>query len=739
MYLKSLEINGFKSFANKSALEFSTPISAIVGPNGSGKSNVAESFKFVLGEQSIKSLRGKKGSDLIYNGESGKKNRAAVKVTFDNKDRKLGIEFDEVSLERVVNRDGTNEYFINGSPARLKDIAEMLAKAHVGSSGHHIISQGEADRMLNVNQKDRRAMLEDALGLRVYQYKKAESERKLEKTEENVKEVQLLRREIAPHIKFLQKHVEKIEKSKELKATLQAQYNEYLKREEIYLQNSKERIEGQIAAPKNELISIESRIVELRKTIDDSKQKSADNDDLMKLEDKNRSIKDEVQEINRKLGAKDGEIASLRRLIEKEQKRLEDEENIQVRMSDVKSKFAEIESEISGAENTDDISIIRETFQKIRGIFQNFLSQYKNENTSEALSELKNDVSSLETERKTLEDSLNQLKAQENEIEQQIRELRQKIEQEKEGYMDAEREMFEVLTKKGELESQIRILQNDLTQIDRDKEEFNRELTEGGALLGTSISQYREQSFDVNEVLSEDRTKQQQRRKELEKNKIRLEEMGTANADDIMKEYEEVTQRDAFLLREIEDLEKTSAKLKEMIGDLEETIEKKFKAGVSKINEEFNKYFQILFNGGEASLKVVTEEIPENLETGQPAETREGIEIKVSLPRKKIKGLMMLSGGERALTSIALLFAMSAVNPPPFIILDETDAALDEANSRKYGDMIESLSEQSQLILITHNRETMSRAGVLYGVTMGGDGVSKLLSIQFDEAVEVAK
>ena len=116
-----------------------------------------------------------------------------------------------------------------------------------------------------------------------------------------------------------------------------------------------------------------------------------------------------------------------------------------------------------------------------------------------------------------------------------------------------------------------------------------------------------------------------------------------------------------------------------------------------------------------------------------------GIELDVKLPNKRVKGLEMLSGGERALTSIALIFAMSQVNPPPFIILDETDAALDEANSRRYGDMIEELAKRSQLILITHNRETMSRAGVLYGVTMGGDGVSKLLSIKLDEAVAVAK
>ena len=118
---------------------------------------------------------------------------------------------------------------------------------------------------------------------------------------------------------------------------------------------------------------------------------------------------------------------------------------------------------------------------------------------------------------------------------------------------------------------------------------------------------------------------------------------------------------------------------------------------------------------------------------------RSGIEIKINLPKKRIRALEMLSGGERALTSIALLFAMSQVNPPPFLILDETDAALDEANSCKYGDMVESLAKHSQLILITHNRETMSRAQVIYGITMGADGISRLLSIKLDDATAFAK
>jgi chromosome segregation protein len=152
-----------------------------------------------------------------------------------------------------------------------------------------------------------------------------------------------------------------------------------------------------------------------------------------------------------------------------------------------------------------------------------------------------------------------------------------------------------------------------------------------------------------------------------------------------------------------------------------------------------------MFGGGKAELirvkpkvKVVNEETGDV--SSEDAEgSQEGVELDIALPNKRVKGLEMLSGGERALTSIALIFAMSQVNPPLFIILDETDAALDEANSRRYGDMISALAEKSQLILITHNRETMSRAGILYGVTMGSDGVSKLLSVKFEEAAAVAK
>jgi chromosome segregation protein len=214
----------------------------------------------------------------------------------------------------------------------------------------------------------------------------------------------------------------------------------------------------------------------------------------------------------------------------------------------------------------------------------------------------------------------------------------------------------------------------------------------------------------------------------------------------VIKEFNDAKERDAFLAHEITDLESSIEKLRELITELDGKLEEQFVVGIKKISTEFNRFFTLMFGGGEAELiTVVTktrggdDDLLEGEEDDSEKKKEDGIELVAKLPNKRVKGLEMLSGGERALTSIALIFAMSQVNPPPFIILDETDAALDEANSRRYGDMIEELAKKSQLILITHNRETMSRAGILYGVTMGGDGISKLLSVKLDDAVAVAK
>jgi chromosome segregation protein len=312
---------------------------------------------------------------------------------------------------------------------------------------------------------------------------------------------------------------------------------------------------------------------------------------------------------------------------------------------------------------------------------------------------------------------------------------------------ETEKALFELLQEQRDTDAHLSHIEQQLAVLERDRQDFKLELQEAVTLVGRDATQYfsyqikKSDESDVTEaeIVNEDRDKQRTRRRELEKLKIRLEELGMGATDDLIKEFEEAKARDEFLAKELADLETSVGNLETLIKEMQEKLEAQFFSGVDKITKEFNTFFTLMFGGGSAKLDRVKIKKRASDDEAEAEVVEEGVELNVSLPNKRVKGLEMLSGGERALTSIALIFAMSQVNPPPFIILDETDAALDEANSRRYGDMIEALAKKSQLVLITHNRETMSRAGILYGITMGADGVSKVLSVKFDEAIINAK
>ncbi|MGH7936659.1 MAG: AAA family ATPase, partial [Chthoniobacterales bacterium] len=312
MRLKSIELSGFKSFAKKTSLEFGSAITGIVGPNGSGKSNIAEAFRFVLGEQSMKSMRGKRGEDLIWNGSgaSPRAGRAGVKLIFDNSDRAFNLDFDEVSLERVVHRDGVNDYVLNNSTVRLRDISELLSQANIGASGHHIISQGEADRVLSAGLRERREMIEDALGLTAYLYKREEAGRKMEKTAENMREVESLRRELSPHLKFLQSQVKKIEESHKLRDDVAERYAEYLKRESVYLRAAGGLLKEETDAPAREHKALDAKIADLRRELGKKQGLDAGGRELMDLEHEGRTSRQRREAITRELGRIEGEIAA---------------------------------------------------------------------------------------------------------------------------------------------------------------------------------------------------------------------------------------------------------------------------------------------------------------------------------------------------------------------------------------------------------------------------------------------
>jgi len=752
MYLKELTISGFKSFAKKGELQFSAPITAIVGPNGSGKSNVAESFRFVLGEQSVKSMRGKRGEDLIWGGSSqiARGNRASVTITLDNANRVFPLDFSEVKLERVVHRDGQNEYILNGSTVRLKDIQELLASANIGSTGHHIISQGEADRILTANPKERREMIEDALGLKIYQYKRQEAERKLTKTTENVAQVESLRRESAPHLKYLEKQVQKIEKSLELQEKLKLVYAEYLKREDVYIASHHDRLLGEKREPEAKLKKVLEALSDAKETLRAS-ESNEDSKELITAQETVDKVTKSRQEAEREFSKCEGQIALLERKLADFEKRSKQVSGKAIAYEDISNLIKDIEQQVSRAVQKEEVPFLQRALTDIVHKLKVFIEKSTTVD-NQGIEFDKEELERLTGEIKRLTKTLEQAKEDETEARARYEAIEQQRQKEAVDGREAERTVFRLVGEQRELETKIERLDRELAILDRDRNEFKRELQEAVALLGRAAAQYYDfvvkdaegKELTPEAVIAENRDMQRTRRHELEKLKIRLEELGIGATEDVVKEFNDAKARDAFLAHEITDLEASIVQLRELIGELEAKLEEQFVVGIEKISTEFNRFFTLMFGGGEAALETVKikkrgdNEEDEDLDDEDKVK-EDGIELIAKLPNKRVKGLEMLSGGERALTSIALIFAMSQVNPPPFIILDETDAALDEANSRRYGDMIEELAKKSQLILITHNRETMSRAGILYGVTMGSDGISKLLSVKLDDAMAVAK
>ncbi|MDP2651077.1 MAG: hypothetical protein Q8O98_00630, partial [bacterium] len=570
-------------------------------------------------------------------------------------------------------------------------------------------------------------------------------------------QVESLRREIAPHLKFLKKQVEKYEKAESMRTDLETLAKQYFKAEEEYLNNGRQRTKNERQAIEAGLAKLAGELAEAKKTLEKVASEKNKGQQVLELESEIARTRAKKSGFERELGRVEGLIDATDRTIKKERELAASEEHKMIRLKDVEELLDEVSS----------LTLVEKIVERIK----EFIKERRSEASSTRIIEAEARIEELSKEKQDAEHALNKLNEEESELRKKYEDLKKEIEQDKDSGRDAEKAVFGIMSEENELRSKLSLVRAEEEKLNLEEAEFRRELEEVGHLVGPEVLKYREASESSNShaspslrglprdsnvedssALQAERREQEERKREIQKLKIRLEDAGLSGADEVLKEHKETSERDEFLARELLDLLKSAESLKELVKDLQERLATEFSSGIEKINKEFGELFQLMFGGGEAELVLVKEvgrsggirsELG-NLDLGSDLEEteeeiEEGLDIKVNLPRKKIRSLMMLSGGERALTSIALIFALSAVNPPPFIILDETDAALDEANSRKYGDMVERLAKRSQLILITHNRETMSRAGVIYGVTMSSSGASKLLSIAFDDAVQVAK
>ena len=358
MYLKKIEMQGFKSFADKTVIELMPGITGVIGPNGSGKSNISDAIRWVLGEQSMKSLRGSKAQDLVFSGTQSRKSLgyAEASLVFDNTDNSLPIEYTEVTVTRKIYRSGESELYINKTPCRLKDVLELFMDTGIGRDGYSIIGQGKIDEILSNKSENRRRVFEEAAGIVKYRVRKIESERKLERTKLNLLRINDILTEIEANIEPLKQQSEKAKKYLDLREELKSieiglfLYNiEKFKKELQEIdENGKVMIEN-CQEEEQKLEKAKADKEELKVNIDEITQK------IEEMSNIGFESKKQIEQLNSEIN-----VANTKKLNNKE-----NSERLKKEIEDLKEKIKEFNEEIqSRKEKKDRLKENKEKFTK---------------------------------------------------------------------------------------------------------------------------------------------------------------------------------------------------------------------------------------------------------------------------------------------------------------------------------------------------------------------------------------
>mgnify|MGYP003804630175 FL=1 len=706
---KSLEILGFKSFPEKITFDFSKNLTAIVGPNGSGKSNVVDAIRWVLGEQSFKNLRVSNLVEIIFSGNLKKPPAgfASVKATFNNSSKIFPVDFEEIEITRKIYRDGTSEYFLNKSSIRLKDLVGILASAKLGVKGLGIINQGSVDLFLRSSPIERVEMIEEMIGLKELRLKKNEASNKIEETKNNLEQSRNILMELEPNLRSLKRQVDKWEKRKDKELELQEkekiyfsfkikQLNENFRIPEI----NEELLISEIQTIKNFLKEEENKLT-LENSISDSVIKN-------ELQTKLRNLEYKRDEVLRSLGSLEGQIKIISNF----------QTTPNFSLSQATNKLQEILSSLNSFLGFSDLEKLKIEIQKLIGSLKKFLSDEENRQNS-TQDELVNQRDKIqkelnlilgEIEKATKE--INDLDSQEFQKTQSLKELIFKIENQRKILKEKEDSLNNLNFLKEKREFYENDLRKKMQESNLNFEEFIKQNQE--LINKPEIGELEAEKLEI----------------QIFKLKKELATIGEVD-EEIINSFNDLKERFEFITNQKQDLEKALNDLENLNSFLTEKIKTDFQEAINSISKEFQKYFEILFQGGKANLKIV----PLIKNDNGNSQTIEGIEINVNLPRKKIKSIEALSGGERSLTSLAILLAIVSFSKPPFLVLDEVDASLDETNSLKLANLLKETSQDVQFILITHNRAVMQVADILYGVTMR-DGISKVFTLNFKESQE---
>lgn len=809
MYLRKVTLQGFKSFAKKTVIDFEPGITGIVGPNGSGKSNVSDAIKWVLGEQSMKNLRSKKGEDVIFAG-SGTKSKsgvAEVSIELDNKDKIVPIDYTDVIITRRIYRSGDSEYLINNNRARLMDISEILSKSGFGRSTYTVIGQGMVDKLITQTTEERRELFQDASGVKHFYVKRDQALKKFKETRDNLTRVSDVVRELKPRLSGLERKQEEAKERKKLTLKLRDFQKKYfgsglLKiKDSLFDQEKKyEEISKEISTVKGEVDKISKQLEErtgnLAKTEEEKREKELEQLEakMQELQDKLlRTVREDALSLQRQKYFKDN-LPRLRKekgetgeQVRKKEHEIENLKKKQVEFSGELKKIEDLKKDFDSDKGKilspgDLVRKIKETLNTLLGKLKKE-KDFDNKKLQDEISELvkfldKQDEETLKdsaVERVRLELKIEKISSEIGSRDGLLRQAEEVLEMHKEkeekisseiseaaslgdsasnsnGHKNIESQIEELKKdrdkRKKELEeirTKFRSKESEFFEVEkqyREKRDVEFQYTDELTRVEIEIARLKTKKEDISNEVRELELKEEDlefisipenERSDLsgKLNKLRhkLEFMGGAISREDEKEYDEVRKRYDFLTNQSEDLSEALKTTKKIVVELENKIHDQFHEKFEKISQKFNHYFGELFGGGVAKLILKEGETDEDMI----------IEIQAIPPGKRMHTLTTLSGGEKSLTSIALLFAIFSVNPTPFCVLDEVDAALDESNSLRFSNLLVGLSKKTQFIVVTHNRETMKNAANLYGITMGADKVSQVLSLRLKEAVEYSK
>ncbi len=793
MEFKKIQLNGFKSFADKTNFLIENGLTGIVGPNGCGKSNIVESLRWVMGETSAKSMRGSGMEDVIFSGTSNKasKNIAEVSVIVTNDKNEGPVQYrelNEVSVRRKIEKDKGSKFYINDKEVRARDAQMFFADLSTGAHSPSMISQGRIGALVTAKPTDRRAILEEAAGISGLHVRRHEAELRLNAAENNLKRADELRRQQERQLVNLQKQAEEAAKykkmSEEIKKIEAGLY--YLKLLEI---DKEIRIENEInVEAETEVSDFNNRISEIEELIKSEtdkvfplREKNIENLskiqrlnlELKSLDEQNLRIQDDIKNVKKSLQTFEEDIGREKGIVidaNSNEKRLKEEKN---ELIEIDSKYYESEkqsdNDLSSSKEKLNVEIkkIKELIisnknQEAISSFDNFkiyIEEYagsysKNENIkkesvkrNERIKIIDTEIDSWKNLLLNSEKMVNELTDRKSKLNLQLDKLdnQPELQAEKKGQISeglriSEEEKGQNETIINSTDEKIEMLRSQLNEI----QEQSIQIRERKASSGATVEGLKKRKSDLIDRINSELSLSEENILE-NSNLFGIEELPDAiNQEDLLdKKKQEREKLGSVNLKADEETNKFETEIKKMEEDridlvtaivkLKDSINELNQKGRERLIEAFDKVNR-KFNEVYTKLFNGGNAKLELVDSDDPLEA--GLEMLVSPPGKRLQSITLLSGGEQALTALSLIFAVFLTNPSPICVLDEVDAPLDDANVTRFCSLLEELTKitNTKFIIVTHHALTMSKMNRLYGVTMPEKGISQLVAVDLQKA-----